>query len=613
MINILKKIYNISSVFLANLIKFILFIPRLLLGLIIIFIVVVLLKSSLIDDSKKVYEGTALYIPMEGFIVEEIKSEKDIRDLLFSENNIPQIDLHQLLDSIDRAKNDDKITGLVIELSDFLGAYPSELLKISQKIKEFKDSGKLVTAYSDFFSQSSYIVASAASEIITYPSGGVLLEGFSSKRIYYKDLFDRVGLEIINLSEGQFKTAFENLTLSSMSDEEKDQRFNLLGNIWSEIVSGIENNRNLQSGSINNYLNNIDIILENNFGDWGEASIKSNLVDILMSREALREYLNNIYKKDEDKIWRSIDYRYYNQKKSKSNQENVIAIITLSGPILDGYQSAGIAGGENISELLNEAIKDEEVKAIVMRVNSPGGSVFASELIRDTILKAKEKNIPIVTSMGGVAASGGYWVAASTDYIFAENLTITGSIGVASVLFNAEETFNKIGLNEDGISSSVFTDAFNGILFDEPNERTINLYRMTIKNVYDKFVKLVSEGRNVSIEKVNEIAMGRVWTGKQALDLDLVDEIGSLNDAIKKAADLSNSENYNTKRFNQRINPLLDFIPFLNNKLGILNFGVFNKEDLGLGYSFSSLFKDIRNYNDPKSLYYLCGTCIILN
>ena len=613
MINIIRKIYNISSVFFANLIKFILFIPRLLLGLIIIFIVVVLLKSSLIDDSKKVYEGTALYIPMEGFIVEEIKSERDIRNLLFSENNIPQIDLHQLLDSIDRAKNDDKITGLVIELSDFLGAYPSELLKISQKIKEFKDSGKLVTAYSDFFSQSSYIVASAASEIITYPSGGVLLEGFSSKRIYYKDLFDRVGLEIINLSEGQFKTAFENLTLSSMSDEEKDQRFNLLGNIWSEIVSGIENNRNLQSGSINNYLNNIDIILENNFGDWGEASIKSNLVDILMSREALREYLNNIYKNDEDKIWKSIDYRYYNQKKSKSNQENIIAIITLSGPILDGYQSAGIAGGENISELLNEAIKDEEVKAIVMRVNSPGGSVFASELIRDTILKAKEKNIPIVTSMGGVAASGGYWVAASTDYIFAENLTITGSIGVASVLFNAEETFNKIGLNEDGISSSVFTDAFNGILFDEPNERTINLYRMTIKNVYDKFVKLVSEGRNVSIEKVNEIAMGRVWTGKQALDLDLVDEIGSLNDAIKKAADLSNSENYNTKRFNQRINPLLDFIPFLNNKLGILDFGVFNKEDLGLGYSFSSLFKDIRNYNDPKSLYYLCGTCIILN
>ena len=300
MINILKKIYNISSVFLANLIKFILFIPRLLLGLIIIFIVVVLLKSSLIDDSKKVYEGTALYIPMEGFIVEEIKSERDIRNLLFSENNIPQIDLHQLLDSIDRAKNDDKITGLVIELSDFLGAYPSELLKISQKIKEFKDSGKLVTAYSDFFSQSSYIVASAASEIITYPSGGVLLEGFSSKRIYYKDLFDRVGLEIINLSEGQFKTAFENLTLSSMSDEEKDQRFNLLGNIWSEIVSGIENNRNLQSGSINNYLNNIDIILENNFGDWGEASIKSNLVDILMSRDALWDYLINIYKMDED-------------------------------------------------------------------------------------------------------------------------------------------------------------------------------------------------------------------------------------------------------------------------------------------------------------------------
>jgi len=613
MMNILRKIYKIFLIFFSNLFRFILFIPRFVSSLIILSIVIVLLKFSLTDVPRKVAKGTALYIPMEGFIVEEKRSERDIRELLFSENNIPQIDIHQLIESIDRAKDDDNIKGLVIELSDFLGGYPSELLKISQKVKEFKDSGKSVIAYSDFFSQSSYLVASAASEIITYPSGGVLLDGFSSKRIYYKDLFDKVGLEIINLSEGQFKTAFENLTLSSMSAEEKEQRYNLLSSIWSEIITEIENNRDFQSGLVRNYSNNFDKILMAHFGDWGEASIKSNLVDSLMNKEELREYLNDSYGGDEDTIWRNIDYRDYNQKRSKINKENTIAIITLSGPILDGYQSTGIAGGENISELLNGAIKNRDVKAIVLRVNSPGGSVFASELIRDAILKVKEKSIPIVTSMGGVAASGGYWVAASTDYIFAENLSITGSIGVASVLFNAEETFDKIGLNEDGISSSIFSDSLNGILFDKPNERLINLYKTTIKNVYDKFIKLVSEGRNISIEKVNEIAMGKIWTGKQAVDLDLVDEIGSLNDAIKKAAELSNSDNYNIKRFYQKTNTVIDFIPFLNNKLGFPSFSVFNKEDLGLGYSFSNLFKDISDYNDPKSLYYLCGTCLILN
>ncbi len=609
----IKKLIATIYLILKRLIHFILFLPKLLSGIIILSIVIILLKFSLLNNSASFVEGSALYLPMEGFIVEEKISEKNIRELLFSENNTPQIDLHELLESIEKAKDDDKIIGIVIELSDFLGGYPSDLLKVSQKISEFKDSGKSVIAYSDFFSQSSYIIASSASEVITYPSGGVLLEGFSSKRIYYKDLFEKVGLEIINLSEGQFKTAFENLTLSSMSDDEKKQRFNLLNNIWSEIISEIEKNRDLSSGSISYYLNNLDKILANNFGDWGKASIESNLVDALMSREELREYLNNNYGGDKDNIWRNIDYKDYNQKEIVFNKENTIAIITLSGPILDGYQSAGIAGGENISELINKAKNSKKVKAIVLRVNSPGGSVFASELIRDAILNAKKKNIPIVTSMGGVAASGGYWVAASTDYIFAENLTITGSIGVASVLFNAEEALNKIGLNEDGISSSIFSDTYNGILFDEPEERIINLYKITIKNVYDKFIKLVSEGRNISIEKVNEIAMGKVWTGKQALDLDLIDEIGSLNDAIKKAADLSNLKNYNIERFYQKTNPVLDILPFLSNRLDILNSSVFTEEYLGLEYSFSNLFKDIRNYNDPKSLYYLCGTCILLN
>ena len=613
MIKILKYIYNLILLFFRNLINFILFLPKFLFGIIILVILVFLVRFSLTDNSHKLTNGTALYLPMDGYLVEEKVSSNDIKELLFSENNIPQIDLHQLLDSIEYAKDDDKIIGIVIELSDFLGGYPSDLIKVSNKIDEFIKTGKHVTAYADFFSQSAYIIASPSSNIVSYPSGGLLFEGFSSKRVFYKDLFDKVGLEVVNLSEGQFKTAFENLTLSSMSNEDKSQRKNLLQSIWLDITSEVEKNRNLESGSIKYYLDNLDYILEDNNGDWGQASLKTNFIDELMNREEFKEYLNQIYVNKKSRELKKIDYRKYKKKKSKIEDKNTIAIISLSGPILDGYQTQGVASGENISELLLKAKEDKKVKAIVLRINTPGGSVFASELIRDNVLEAKKVGIPVITSMGGVAASGGYWVAASSDYIFAEDLTITGSIGVASVLFNAEETLNKIGINEDGFSSSIFSDIFGPILFDKPNPRLINLYEITIENVYQKFINIVSEGRSIPKEKVYDLAEGKVWIGKEALNLGLVDEIGSLEDAIKKAADIANVKEFNVKRFIKKNNPLLNFLPKFSEKVGLVYLKEFNRQDIVIGQSFSHLFYNIRKLNDPKSLYYLCGTCIILN
>ena len=248
---------------------------------------------------------------------------------------------------------------------------------------------------------------------------------------------------------------------------------------------------------------------------------------------------------------------------------------------------------------------------MVVRVNTPGGSVFASELIRDALIRVKEKNIPIVTSMGGVAASGGYWVAASTDYIFAEDLTITGSIGVASVIFNAEGTFNKIGLNEDGVSSSVFSDTYRGIYSKRPDERLINLNKIIIQNIYDKFINLVSEGRNISIEDVNKLAKGQVWIGKDALKFNLIDEIGSLDDAIEKAASLAEIDEYNVKRIHKKKSRFSNFLPFLINEIGMKN-EIMNK-NLDIEYRFEALFTNISNYNDPKALYYLCGTCLFIN
>ena len=610
MIDFLKKILHISKIFFKNLISFILFLPKLLTGLIIIAGIVFFLRFSSLDRPIDVEDGSALYIPMEGLIVEEKTSNTDLGDIFFQETNTPQIDLHQLLNAIEGAKNDDKILGIFIDLSDFLGGYPAELLKITNQLEDFKLSGKFIIAYSDFFSQSAYIIASPSTEIISYPSGGVLFQGFSSKRLFFKDFFDKIGLEVINLSEGQFKTAFENLTLSSMSEDDKNQRLNLFSNIWKEITDVIERNRELNLGSIDYFLNNIDQILEQNGGDWGKASVEYKLIDSLVKRGDLEKYFKKEYSKDENE-WKHVDYRNYFKSKENNDEENTVAVVNILGPIIDGYQTSGAASGDNISALFDKALKNDQIKAMVVRVNTPGGSVFASELIRDALIRVREKNIPIVTSMGGVAASGGYWVAASTDYIFAEDLTITGSIGVASVIFNAEGTFNKIGLNEDGVSSSVFSDTYRGIYSKRPDERLINLNKIIIQNIYDKFINLVSEGRNISIEDVNKLAKGQVWIGKDALKFNLIDEIGSLDDAIEKAASLAEIDEYNVKRIYKKKSRFSNFLPFLINEIGMKN-EIINK-NLDIEYRFEALFTNISNYNDPKALYYLCGTCLFIN
>ena len=610
MVDFLKKILNISKIFFKNLISFILFLPKLLTGLIIIAGIVFFLRFSSLDRPIDVEDGSALYIPMEGLIVEEKTSNTDLGDIFFQETNTPQIDLHQLLNAIEGAKNDDKILGIFIDLSDFLGGYPAELFKITNQLEDFKLSGKFIIAYSDFFSQSAYIIASPSTEIISYPSGGVLFQGFSSKRLFFKDFFDKIGLEVINLSEGQFKTAFENLTLSSMSEDDKNQRLNLFSNIWKEITDVIERNRELNLGSIDYFLNNIDQILEQNGGDWGKASVEYKLIDSLVKRGDLEKYFKKEYSKDENE-WKHVDYRNYFKSKENNDEENTVAVVNILGPIIDGYQTSGAASGDNISALFDKALKNDQIKAMVVRVNTPGGSVFASELIRDALIRVKEKNIPIVTSMGGVAASGGYWVAASTDYIFAEDLTITGSIGVASVIFNAEGTFNKIGLNEDGVSSSVFSDTYRGIYSKRPDERLINLNKIIIQNIYDKFINLVSEGRNISIEDVHKLAKGQVWIGKDALKFNLIDEIGSLDDAIEKAASLAEIDEYNVKRIYKKKSRFSNFLPFLINEIGMEN-EIMNK-NLDIEYRFESLFTNISNYNDPKALYYLCGTCLFIN
>ncbi|MGY9041182.1 MAG: signal peptide peptidase SppA, partial [Alphaproteobacteria bacterium] len=282
--------------------------------------------------------------------------------------------------------------------------------------------------------------------------------------------------------------------------------------------------------------------------------------------------------------------------------------------ILDGNHPRGNAGGENISAIIKKARNEKQLKALVLRVNTPGGSAFASEIIREQVLAIKERDIPIVVSMGGVAASGGYWVSADSDFIFAHEATVTGSIGVAAILFDAQNTIKKVGLNEDGISSSPFAGSLNnGILLSSPPQETIELIQGTVDRLYDDFIGIVANGRGLSLEEAELIAKGRVWSGRDALKLGLIDGIGSLDDAIIKAKSLAGVKDYSLKEYNQTKNNfslIKDILTLFNLKEDFDSRNIFLDN---LKSEFLSIFKWSEKFNDRNQIYYICEECTTNN
>ena len=592
--------------------SFLLLLPRILFSLIFLLVIISFIYVSIAGYQKDEPKDSALYISLDGYLVERSENINDLNDILFNQRQINQLQKSEIEDVISKAKNDSRIKGLVINFSNFLGGYPADLLSLNEAILDFKESDKVFIAYSDFYSQSSYLIASLANKIITHTQGGLFLEGYSSKRIYMKELMKNLGIEVIQLSYGNYKSALENFTLSEMSEEDKIQRTELNNFIWEEISDAIEANRGFKEGYVKNVIMNMDTILVNNAGNWAEFALKKGFVDELMNRKELENYLNGQFPGDQEG-WNFIDYRNYDIKETEIKDASVIAKIIVSGPIVDGFESNGVASGETISALIRDAVK-QDVKAIVLRVSSPGGSAFASELIREQLKEAKNEGIPIVVSMGGVAASGGYWISVSSDHIFAEETTITGSIGVAAILFNAEEAIKKIGLKEDGVSFSPVSGSFGGPIFlSKPNEQMISLYESTIHGLYDNFIHLVSEERNLSKEEVESLGQGRIWVGKDAKRFGLIDEIGSLKDAEETAANLANLENYIVKEFEQKRSPFLEYLSFFENFIKINNNSEFKFKKLNINYYFNNFFNNLSILDDPRSIYYLCYECLTIN
>ena len=609
--NYIKKIINYFIYFMKLLWSIIAYIPTFFIRALTVIIICIFILSLFSKVSDDIEKGTALFIPMNGILVEQAQEVNSFESFLGGARK-SEIELKNIINIIKAVSNDKKIDTIVISLSNFIGGYPADIFYLSEALNNFKKvDGNKIIAIADQFSQASYIIASFADEIILHPSGGVLLTGWSSKRVFVKDFLDKLDVRVLEFSKGEYKSATEVFTRSSMSNESKESNSKLFNVIWKFTSKSIEKNRNLENGFIENYIQNA-LPQNHNNTSMAELALNNGLVDKLMTRVEVEKYLADQFP-DEKNDWKFIHYRDYEQNSPEKNK-NIIGLVSIAGTILDGSQPRGSAGGENISAMIKEARNEKNLKALVLRVNTPGGSAFASEIIREQVLAIKDRGIPIVVSMGGLAASGGYWISADSDYIFAHESSVTGSIGVAAILFDAQETIKKIGLNEDGVSNSPFAGSLNnGVLLSSPSEEVVDLIQGNVDRLYNDFVEIVANGRGISTEEANLIAKGRVWSGIDALEVGLIDQIGSLDDAIDKAKDLAAIKDYYLKEYDKTKNNISLIIEFLNlfsykNDLEMRDNIYFNLKN-----ELISIFKWSKNLNDRNQLYYICDECIIIN
>lgn len=474
----------------------------------------------------------------------EINETKDQSFFDSSDN----LSVSEIIQSIDHASLNDEVTMLFIDLS-YLSISNVSSLEIGMSLDSFKGNGKKIIAYSDFLDQNQYLLASYADEIILNPLGVVYLEGFKKYNIYLKDALERFNLEINTYVAGEFKSATEIFTRSNMSDEDKTQSISYLNSLWNNWQLVVKKNRKEKLlVDINNYINNFSALDASKKLSSAEISMKYGFVDKILNRVELRDYLLTQDGIELDKNTNSPRFTYiqdyFEITQKQEDHPSSLAIINATGEIFDGSYKENQISSEDLSKLIRSVSKDSSIKGLLLRINSPGGSGFASEIIRQELLNLKSKGIPIIVSMADIAASGGYWIAADADEIWASPLTLTGSIGVFAVLPSIEKALNQYGVNYDGVS----TTNFNPSVVSSPSESVNKFMQNFVDKAYDDFINLVSEGRNLDKEKVEKIAKGRVWTGSEAKENGLIDNLGTQSDALKRLSELANINHYRVKQ-----------------------------------------------------------------
>lgn len=504
-----------------------------------IFIIGYAITKSAGDDDK-IEKNSVLELKLDFPILDNAGNVK-FKDYSFLDEN-KKNGLFDIVNAIDYAATDDNIKGITLE-PKFTQAGVTQIKTIREALIRFKESGKFITAYADIYTQLDYYLSSVADTIYVSPVGDLEFRGLATELLYMKDLQEKSGVKMQVIRLGKYKSAVEPFLDNEMSDNNREQISSYLNSIWSNIRKDIGESRNLES----DYLNGV---ADNLLARSPEKAVEVGLADKLAYYSEYEASLRNAIGIKEDKDIERIGIVSYTKKIGKQNaykyNKDKIAVVYAQGEIVYGDGGVKKIGPKEMNDAIIKAKNDKSVKAIVLRVNSPGGSALTSDLIWKELEEAKKVK-PVIVSMGDYAASGGYYIAAGADKIYAENTTITGSIGVFGMLPNVKGLADKIGINAEQVTTNENSIPFS--LFEEMTDSQESVIRESMLNVYDLFKKRVADGRGMSLEQVEEIAQGRVWTGEQGLQNGLVDEIGGLDAALKYAAEQVSLDEYQIKEY----------------------------------------------------------------
>jgi protease-4 len=525
---------------------------RKVLHLIVLLVILALVIGLTRVGVPRIPSKAALLVAPEGSIVEQLSGDPLERAVAQARGDgHAETLLWDLTDSIRAAAGDRRIKAVALDLDKFDGATLPTMEEVASALREFRASGKKVIAYGTELTQERYYLAAQADEVDLDPIGFVLVDGYDRYRMFLKDALDKLGVDINVFRVGAYKSAVEEFTRTSMSPEDREESRAYLTALWSSYQSEVTSARKLGATALSDYAGTLSKTVPAAGGDAAQVALQAKLVTAVKSKPDVEKRLIELVGEDEDSgSFRSVtvsEYARYAraQKKLHADGKPRIGVIVAEGEILDGEQPPGTIGGESTARLVRQARLDKDVKAVVLRVDSPGGSVLASEQIYRELVALRAAGKPLVVSMSGYAASGGYYISAPADEIWASPATITGSIGIFAIIPTVEKTLGKVGVSVDGVG----TTALSGQLrIDRPlGDEARTLLQAGVSRGYEEFLSRVATGRKKTRDEVNSIAQGRVWAGTDARRLGLVDQLGSFDDAVKAAARRANLTSYATQ------------------------------------------------------------------
>lgn len=600
------KLLNLTRLFIINSLFFV-----------IVLVFIILLNSE--EEKVQIADNSVLQFNFNGYIVEQRQavdfSAELSKQLASNEQQLIEYPLDEVLQVINVAQHDPKINSILLDLSGLQGASINHINSIGEALNHFKQSGKKVFATADSYSQIQYLLASYADTIYLDPEGIVFLQGFSVYRLYFKELLDNLLITPHIFKVGTFKSFVEPFTEKQMSEASRAANSHWLNQLWQGYINTVIEQRkttNISEQSLSPNLDQLRSGLQSTQGDTALYAQQVGLVDVLSPRYKVIDQLSVA-----DTKW--VNYAQYQSTMPTLYEQDFdkssIALIYGQGEILAGNQNSNAIGGESFSKLLDSALQNERVKAVVVRLDSPGGSAFASEKIRRQIVELKKSGKKVVVSMGSVSASGGYWIASAADHIVASPSTLTGSIGIFGMFASTDKALNKIGIYNDGVGTTPLA-SINPTRALDP--KLADIMQMGIERGYKQFLNVVSEGRGMSLEAVDDVAQGRVWTGSDAKSLGLVDQLGTLQDAIVQAALLAKLDDYNITPIKKSISTKEQLLTeLMSNGIKIMPQGILPLSlqlNPGLIKTVNEVQKQstlFTTFNDPKGYYAYCPMCFI--